>query len=380
MELDLVKIRDTNALACLECGKCTGVCPVSRYSKTFSPRLLLIKSTRNSHPDAFKGADLWSCLTCRQCDSICPSSIKYIELIQLVRNAVGVENKEGTCSHGGILDSILKIMTAPDLKQQRLDWLSKDYQTSKSSEYLYFMGCLPYYEVLFNDIGAKPLNIARSTLKIFNYLDIKPQVLPNEKCCGHDFYWNGDLENFKKLAELNIAQIKESGAKYVITACAECYRTLKLDYQQFFGNLPFDVIHITEFLTQRLEEKKIKLNSSAGKMTFHDPCRLGRHMGVYEPPRQSLGHLTGTQLIEMPHHKKRATCCGVSAWMNCSQVSKQIQGKRLREGALVGADTFITACPKCQIHFQCALQDSQLKEEVKFTIKDFTEVFAEALN
>lgn len=380
MELDLVKIRDTNALACLECGKCTGVCPVSRYSKTFSPRLLLIKSTRNSHPDAFKGADLWSCLTCRQCDSICPSSIKYIELIQLVRNAVGVENKEGTCSHGGILDSILKIMTAPDLKQQRLDWLSKDYQTSKSSEYLYFMGCLPYYDVLFNDIGAKPLNIARSTLKIFNYLDIKPQVLPNEKCCGHDFYWNGDLENFKKLAELNIAQIKESGAKYVITACAECYRTLKLDYQQFFGNLPFDVIHITEFLTQRLEEKKIKLNSSAGKMTFHDPCRLGRHMGVYEPPRQSLGHLTGTQLIEMPHHKKRATCCGVSAWMNCSQVSKQIQGKRLREGALVGADTFITACPKCQIHFQCALQDSQLKEEVKFTIKDFTEVFAEALN
>ena len=139
MQPDLVKIRDTNALSCLECGKCTGVCPVSRYSKTFSPRLLLIKSTRNSHPDAFKGADLWSCLTCRQCDSICPSNIKYIELIQLIRNFVGVENKEGTCSHGGILDSILKIMTTQDLKQQRLDWLSKEYNTSNSSEYLYFV-------------------------------------------------------------------------------------------------------------------------------------------------------------------------------------------------------------------------------------------------
>ncbi|MCK4893386.1 MAG: (Fe-S)-binding protein [Calditrichia bacterium] len=380
MELDLVKIRDTNAFRCLECGKCTGVCPVSRYSKTFSPRLLLIKSTRNSHPDAFKGADLWSCLTCRQCDSICPSNIKYIELIQLIRNFVGVENMEGTCSHGGILDSILKIMTTPDLKQQRLDWLSKEYQTSNSSEYLYFMGCLPYYDVLFSEIGVQPLNIARSTIKIFNYLDIKPKLLENEKCCGHDFFWNGDMENFKKLAELNIAQIKESGVKYVVTACAECYRTLKLDYQQIFGTLPFEIFHITEFLAQRLEEKNIKLKSSAGKMTFHDPCRLGRHMGIYDPPRQSLSRLSGTELIEMPHNRKRATCCGVSAWMNCSQVSKQIQGQRLREGNLTGADTFITACPKCQIHFQCALQDAQLKEEVKFTIKDFTEVIAESLN
>jgi heterodisulfide reductase subunit D len=380
MELDLVKIRETNALSCLECGKCTGVCPVSRYSKTFSPRSILIKSIRNSHPDALKGADLWSCLTCQQCDTICPSNIKYIDFIQLIRQFVGVENREGTCSHGGILDSILKIMTSPNLKQQRLDWLNKDYQTSTSGEYLYFMGCLPYYDVLFTELDVQPLNIARSTLKIFNYFDIKPQMLPNEKCCGHDFFWNGDLENFNKLAKMNIEQIKKSGAKYVVTACPECFRTLKVDYPNFFGNQPFEVIHITEFLSQRLNDKNIQLKSEPHKATFHDPCRLGRHLGIYDPPRQAIFHLSDFEFKEMAHHHKRATCCGVTSWMNCSQISKQIQAQRLREANATGSDTLITACPKCQIHFQCALLDKQLKEEVKFKIKDFTEVFAENLN
>ncbi|GAB4374746.1 MAG: hypothetical protein Kow0042_19600 [Calditrichia bacterium] len=380
MELDTKKIRETNAFSCLECGKCTGVCPVSRYSRTFSPRLILIKTLRNTHPEALKGSDLWSCLTCQQCDMVCPSRIQYVEFIQLVRQFVGVENKEGTCSHGGILDSILKIMTSPNLKQQRLDWLSKDYQTSTSGEYLYFMGCLPYFDALFTDIQVQPLDIARSTLRILNYFDIKPQVLPNEKCCGHDFYWNGDLANFQKLAEANLEQIKKSGAKYIITACPECYRTLKVDYPRFFGNQSYEIYHITEFLAERLADKKIKLKGEGKQISFQDPCRLGRHLNIYDPPRQAFTHLDGVRFQEMAHHHRRAICCGVTGWMNCSQISKQIQAQRLREAHAAGADTLITACPKCQIHFQCALMDKQLQQEVNLEIKDFTQIFAESLS
>ncbi len=380
MEFNAKQIQETNAFSCMECGKCTGVCPVSRHSKTFSPRLILIKSIRNSHPDALKGADLWSCLTCQQCDTICPSNIQYIEFIQLIRQFVGVENREGTCSHGGILDSILKIMTSPNLKQQRLDWLSKEYQTATSGDYLYFMGCLPYYNALFSELQVQPLNIARSTIKIFNYLGIKPQMLPNEKCCGHDLLWNGDVKNFKVLAEQNIEQIKSSGAKHVITACPECYRTLKMDYTRIFGKQEFDIQHISEFLAGKLEGKKISLKSPPAQACFHDPCRLGRHMGIYDEPRQVLSQVEGLRLTEMAHHHKRAICCGVTGWMNCSQVSKQIQARRLREAQATGSNLLITSCPKCQIHFQCALLDKNLKEEINFTIKDFTEIIAENLN
>jgi heterodisulfide reductase subunit D len=379
IQLDRKKIQETNAYSCLECGKCTGVCPVSRYSKTFSPRQTLIRTLRNTHPESLKDANVWRCLTCQQCDTICPANIKYVEFTQMIRQFVGVENREGTCSHGGILESILKIMTSPDLKQQRLDWLTKDYQTSQSSEYLYFMGCLPYYDVLFTEIGVQSLNIARSMIKILNYFDIQPQIMSNEKCCGHDFYWNGDMKNFKKLAQANLEQINTLGIKYIITACAECYRTLKIDYPLLMGSQSFEVIHITEFLADKLKERNLRLKTDKMKLTYHDPCRLGRHMGIFDSPRLALSHLTGMQYREMAHHHKRAICCGVTSWMNCSQISKQIQHARLNEAQAIEVDTMVTACPKCQIHFKCALQDKEFGEHIKFQIKDFTEIFAEQL-
>lgn len=373
------EIKATNILSCLECGKCTGTCPVARYSSSFSPRILLIRSARNSHPDAINDVDLWSCLTCGRCSEICPSEIKYGEFIQLLRKTVGIENQKGTCSHGGILQSISRIMASPDIKQQRLDWLNDDYQTSTSSEYLYFVGCLPYFDILFSELGLEMLNIARSTLKILNFLGIKPQLLANEKCCGHDFYWNGDLDNFDKLARSNLEQIKKSGAKKIITSCPECYRTLQVEYPAFFGSQSYEVQHISELLADKISEKDIRFKADEQKITFHDPCRLGRHLNIYDPPREVLNSIEGLELSEMAHARKRSICCGVSGWMNCSQVSKQIQVQRLNEAKDSGAETMITACAKCQIHFQCALQDKSLDKQVNIKLKDLTEIVAENL-
>lgn len=377
---ELKQIKETGALGCLECGKCSGTCPVSRYSQTFSPRQILTRSVHNSHPQAYSTADLWSCLTCQQCDEICPSNIKYIELILLLRQFKGIENREGTCSHGGILESIARIMTTEGLKQQRLGWIPDKNQVSGNCEFLYFTGCLPYFDSLFTDIGVETLNIARSTLKILNYYDIRPQILADEKCCGHDLYWNGDMATFKNLAESNIEQIKNSGAKKVITACPECYRTLKTDYTKYFGTLPFETIHISEFIADKTGGKTNGLNLENTKVTFQDPCRLGRHMGIYEAPRTVLNSIKGIEFKEMTHHHKRSICCGVSGWMNCSQVSKQIQVQRLSEAEMSGAQTLVTSCAKCMIHFNCALKDENLKTNVSFNIKDLTEIFAESIH
>jgi heterodisulfide reductase subunit D len=379
MQLDIKQIKETNAFMCLECGKCSGICPVSRYSHNYSPRQVLIRSIRNSHPDAIKGVDLWSCLTCQQCEIVCPADINYSKLTKLVRQGVGYENFEGTCSHGGVLQSISKIMTTPDLKQNRLGWLTKELQTSSDSEYLYFVGCLPYFEVMFEEVGANPLNIAKSTIKLLNYLGIKPQLLENEKCCGHDFFWNGEMETFRKLGESNIEMIRNSGAKTIVTSCPECYRTLKIDYPELFGKSEYQVIHISELISQRLKDLQLKLKDKHHRFTFQDPCRLGRHLGIYDAPREVLTKIEGSEFQEMAHHHHRAICCGVSGWINCSQISKQIQTTRLREAQATGADTLVTACAKCQIHFRCAMLDKQLKEELNIEIKDLTEVVVENL-
>ena len=379
MQYDPKLIRETNAYSCLECGKCTGTCPVARYSNTFSPRQILTRSIHDSHPDAYQIADLWSCLTCKRCDEVCPSDIKYIDFIQLIRQFHGVENREGTCSHGGILESIAKIMTASNLKQKRLDGLNGDLRTSQNSEYLYFMGCLPYFEVIFENINVEAMNIARNTVKILNYFDIHPQVLSDEKCCGHDSYWNGDFQTFQNLALANLDQIKKSKAKKIITSCPECYRSLKIDYPKYFGRQDFEVFHISEFLADIIANKKPVLKGESQKVTFQDPCRLGRHMNIYEQPRDTLRSIAGIDLVEMAHHHKRSICCGVSGWMNCSQVSKQIQTNRLGEAKETGADILVTSCAKCQIHFKCALDDAELSKEMTFQIKDLTEVVGQSL-
>ena len=154
--------------------------------------------------------------------------------------------------------------------------------------------------------------------------------------------------------------IKKSGARKIITSCPECYRTIKSDYADLFGKLPFEVIHISEFIASKFEENSINLDVEPGTVTFQDPCRLGRHMNIYDAPRQAMEHLQGLELHEMAHHHKRALCCGVSGWMNCSQVSKQIQANRLQEAKSSGADVLVTSCAKCQIHFNCALKDFEL--------------------
>jgi Fe-S oxidoreductase len=379
MQYDAKLIRETNAFSCLECGKCTGTCPVARYSKTFSPRQILTGSIHNSHPEAFNKADLWSCLTCKRCDDVCPSDINYIDFIQLIRQFQGIENREGTCSHGGIMESISKIMMAPNLNQKRLDGLNSNLQISQNSDYMYFMGCLPYFDILFEDINVEAMNIARNTIKILNYFDIKPQVLPDEKCCGHDSYWNGDIQTFQNLGLANIDQIKKANVKKVITSCPECYRTLKVDYPKHFGRQEFDVFHISEFLSEMISDKNPVLKGESQRVTFQDPCRLGRHMNIYEQPRETLKSISGIDLVEMGHHHKRSICCGVSGWMNCSQVSKQIQVNRLGEAKSTGADILVTSCAKCQIHFNCALKDPKLGEEISIQVLDLTQIVGEAL-
>jgi len=379
MEIDLRRVRETRAFQCLECGKCSGVCPVARYSHSFSPRSVLIKALRNTTPESLKAPDLWTCLTCQQCDLICPAGIKYIELTQLLRESADGQFDESSCSHGGILQTISKIMTSDAIQQDRLGWISDGLQTSKKSEYLYFTGCLPYYDPIFKETGAQPLEIAKSTLKILNYFDIKPQVLPNEKCCGHDFYWNGDMANFKKLAKANLDQFEKQGIRNIITSCPECYRTLKIEYPAVVGKVSYQVEHISEFMERLMEEKGIKIEGENKKVTYQDPCRLGRHLGIYEPPRKVMSHVNKLEFREMAHHHKRATCCGVSGWMNCSQVSKSIQQQRLQEATDTGADILVTACPKCQIHLSCAQHDKMESEHKMLEIKDLTQIVAERL-
>jgi Fe-S oxidoreductase len=185
------------------------------------------------------------------------------------------------------------------------------------------------------------------------------------------------VENFRRLAEQNVAAIRETGAATVVTACAECASTLKNMYPEHVGPLDFEVKHLSNLIVDHASLFSFK--DSAKQVTFQDACRLSRHMGELEAPRQAMDLVPGLELVEMVHSGANAVCCGTSAWNNCSQTSKSIQAERLEEAGQTGAATLVTACPKCQIHFRCALQDGKTGASNPMDIQDLSVLLASCL-
>ncbi len=370
-------VKRVKAYYCLDCGKCTSVCPVSRASRDYSPRKLLLKAVRGFEEELVRDTSIWTCLTCGLCEERCPSGIQYMELTRAIRMEGHRKGEEAVCSHGGAFQSLMRIMTSSKLNQNRLDWLTKDLKVEEKGDVLYFVGCAPYFDAFFSDIGVETLKSARSAIRILNHRDISPVLLSNERCCGHDLLWGGDFEGFKRLAEHNIAAIKKSGAKKVVFTCPECYRTFKLDYTEHFGELEFQIQHISELLAEEIDRGNIQFEAKKGAVTYQDPCRLGRHLGIYEEPRKALNAIPELELREMPRSKKASICCGVSAWLNCDSYSKLIQTLRLKEARSTGAKVLVTACPKCEIHFRCAMSGEDKSFQIE--TKDLATLMAETL-
>lgn len=276
--------------------------------------------------------------------------------------------KEGNLpleSHHGILQSVVD-MQKGEVKQKRTDWAENAGSFGNKGDYFYFVGCLPYQQVVFSYLNVAPLENAKAVLRILNKMGISPVISNDERCCGHDALWSGNESTFRKLAERNLEVIAASGAKTVLFSCPEGYTTFKKHYPKVCGELPFEVLHLTEFLTRELPGSGLSFTpSSNGALTYHDPCRLGRGAGLYEEPRELLHLIPNGRLMEMGRNRENALCCGTSAWMECSSCSKEMRMERLQEAAQTGATTLITACPKCQIHFTCALGTAEMELKIK---------------
>ncbi len=222
----------------------------------------------------------------------------------------------------------------------------------------------------WNSINAPDyLEIPKSVIGILNQNQTIPVVLSNEKCCGHDNLWRGDIDTFEKLARYNVKLLKDAGVKTIIFSCAEGYYTWKNDYKSLFKSdyFNFEIYHITEYIMkENLLENIIFPQLGNIKVTYHDACRLGRMGGVYDAPREILKQLPGIEFIEMENSREDANCCGVNAYINCNQITKNIQADRIKEAIEVGADYLITTCPKCLTHFNCYLNENkELKEKIK---------------
>jgi len=349
---------------CMECGVCTGSCPVSRVLPSFSPREMIKRAVSGPNGDISSLREIWACLSCGRCSNRCPVEIDFPELIREYRQKARVSGNLPFESHHGMLQCIADLQ-AGDLQQRRTEWAEDTGAFSDKGDYFYFVGCLPYFDVIFSYLDISPLQGARAVLTLLNRMGIVPVISNQERCCGHDALWSGNEETFRKLARRNLEVIAASGAKTVLFSCPEGYVAFKDYYPRYFGELPFQVLHVSQFFARELPDSGLSFEMAENRgLTFHDPCRLGRGAGLYEEPRKLLGLIPGSQVTEMGRNRENGLCCGTSAWMECSSCSKQMRIERLDEAVQTGAHTLITACPKCHIHLNCARKTAEMDLEV----------------
>ncbi len=334
----------SNVQSCYQCGKCTSICPMRRVSKT-SPR----NSIYNSNVYGLDTKDIWTCLTCGLCPQECPQQVDFLSFVKEEREGKKYEE----IAHKGVFSETAALMS-------KLNGSSVVTQELKSenSNYAYFPGCVDFLDLFLHDVGVNFGEIATSSMKLLNHAGIKPKILPL-KCCGHDVLWQGKKDVFDRLVKYNTKVINDSGVETLILSCAECYRTFAKDY-----NLKPKVVHISEFLKGTGANYK-------STVTFHDPCRLGRHMGQYDAPREAL-RANGAELVEMAHNKEDAMCCGVSSFMNCNEQTKAMRVLRLDEAQATGAKTMITTCTKCLAHLNCLKNEKEAAGKYDIDIVDLT--------
>jgi heterodisulfide reductase subunit D len=372
-------IEKTKVSFCQDCGVCTGSCPVSRVLPGFSPQQMVAKYVLSSdlglEDDILEDQDMWSCLACGLCLQRCPSKVDYLEFVRALREEAFSTGKKTTFAHDEILQTIVQ-MQRGGVPQNRTAWAREAGTIREEGEYYLFVGCLPYFDVLFRDMGVSSLRSASDMLKMLNKLGIEPVVSDEERCCGHDMLWSGNVELFKELASHNVELIKRLGCKKVIFGCPEGYLTFKSYYPLYCGDMGLEAVHFYDLVNDQIQEGAFQMSPLKHKATYHDPCRLGRMAGIYEAPREIISSIPGMELVEMERNRENAVCCGISCWANCSSYSKQMQMDRLKEAEATGADTLITACPKCNIHFSCALSSTEMGLEVK----DLTQLIASAMD
>jgi heterodisulfide reductase subunit D len=365
-------VQETQTYYCLDCGVCTGSCPVARVHPEFSPRLIVEKSLIGL--EEISDQEIWSCLTCARCSVRCPANIDFPEFVRLIRDEATQLGFDGEYAHNGMLQTLNSLQTRP-LKQHRLAWLTPAEKTAPQGDVYYFVGCRPFYDVIFRDIEAGSIQGARNAVRLINALGIVPALSADECCCGHDALWNGREDRLKLLAEKNIAAIRATGAKQVVFSCPEGYLTFRDYYPKFFGDLGFEALSLDEFLVKTIPDRGLTLKPLEQTVTYHDPCRLGRMAGIYDAPRDLLRLIPELKLVEMERSRENGVCCGTSGWMNCTACSKAIQTERLREALGTGAGTLVTACPKCEIHLRCALKANPMEIQ----IKDLHDLLAEQI-
>ena len=359
---------------CYQCGMCDTVCPWNRV-RNFSMRKLIRQATFGL--TEIENEEMWRCTTCGRCPQRCPRGVGIIE--------VGVATRRMATEFGVFPNSVSPIRGVGNSlmsdgnplsgdRAKRADWAKGlDIKAfSDDMEILYFPGCYLCYDPRLKKVAAATANILKKAGVEFGILGTQ------ENCCGESIRKTGNEDTFKHLAKENIKAFIDNGVKKILVSSPHCYHTFKNEYPEFMVN--FEVVHMSQYLLELINEGRLQLTKDYGKkITYHDPCYLGRHNGIFDEPREALKKVPGSELIEMPDSREDSLCCGGGGgriWMETPK-GERFCDLRVEQSVGVGAEVLVTACPYCITNFEDSRLSLEYDEATE--IKDITEVIQEVI-
>jgi Fe-S oxidoreductase len=373
--IDEIKEKGGDAVKfCYQCGKCDTVCPWNRVRK-FSMRKLIREATFGV--SEIEKEEIWLCTTCGKCPQRCPRDVKQIDdMISLRRMATGYGVFPAAVKPYRAVSSGLTGQGNPfnEDRKTRADWAEGlNVKTfAEGMDVLYFPCCYCSYD-------PRLKKVAQATVKILQKAGVDFGILGSkENCCGESIRRTGNEEVFKKLAKENIKTFIDNGVKKILVSSPHCYHTFKNEYPDFKVN--FDIIHVSQYLSALVSEGKLQITKEYGKkVTYHDPCYLGRHNDVYDEPRGVLKGIPGLELNELPEARVDSMCCGMGGGRIWAETEKheRFSNLRVEQAIELGAEEVVTSCPYCIT----ALEDSRLvtNHADDIQIKDITEILQEVI-
>ncbi|MBO0829914.1 MAG: (Fe-S)-binding protein [Streptosporangiales bacterium] len=382
---------------CTECGRCQSQCPAWNTDKPLSPKLVITdlrdhlfakapyllapEDRRDALPESVRaeaerplvgGADvngvidpdvLWSCTNCGACVEQCPVDIEHIDHIDDMRRYQVLIESSFPSEAGTMLKNLENKGNPWGMNASaRLDWAEDlpfevrvvDGAIPDDVEYLFWVGCAGALE----DRARKT---TRAVAELLHTAGVSFAVLgPGETCTGDPARRLGNEFLYQMLAQQNVETLNEVGAKKIVATCPHCFNTIAREYPQLGGN--YETIHHTQLLARLVDEGRLKpVQRVEEKVTYHDPCFLGRHNKVYTPPRDLLGNVPGLTSQEMHRCRERGFCCGAGGarmWME-ETIGKRVNTERIEEALALDPDTVSTACPYCLVMLGDAIKAKQ---------------------
>jgi Fe-S oxidoreductase len=397
---------------CTECGRCQSQCPAWATGKPLSPKQLILDLRDHAFAKApYLLADaggravlspqvlaeagrplvgtaeehgvidpevIWSCTNCGACVNECPVDIEHIDHISGMRRHQVLIESAFPAEATTMLNNLERRGNPWGMAEdKRLEWITEldfevpvlDGQIPADVEYLYWVGCAGALE----DRAKKA---TKAIAELLHIAGVKFAVLgPMEACTGDPARRLGNEFVFNMLAQQNIETLNDAGVgagtgKKVIASCPHCFNTISREYPQLGGD--YEVVHHTQLLAKLVEEGKLTpVNPVDEKITYHDPCFLGRHNKIYTPPREIIDAVPGTQAEEMHRCKGKGFCCGAGGarmWLE-ERTGKRINEERIDEALALDPDTVSTACPYCMVMLGDAVNAKKAAGQAKETLE-----------